>query len=175
MITLLCGVVALVQSTRAHRLDECLHAARIAVGESRIEIELDLTPGIEMADKLLHSIDLDRDGQLSSAEGEAFADLAKNALSLKVGNQPASLAVEVDSFPALEEIKAGTGIIRLIVSAELPAFSAGTHQLLFTHGLKPEQSVYLANALQPLSKRIEIIRQERDASQREFRLVFQVR
>jgi hypothetical protein len=46
------GLIAGTASTAsAHRRDEYLQAARIAVGPDRVRIELDLTPGMAVADR----------------------------------------------------------------------------------------------------------------------------
>ena len=58
----LAGGVAL----SAHRTDEYLQAARLAIDPARVQIELDLTPGIAMAETILADIDRDRDGSLSA-------------------------------------------------------------------------------------------------------------
>lgn len=164
------------QPAVAHRLDECLQAARIAVGENRVDVEMDLTPGAETAAKLLALIDLDHDGRISVLEGEAYADLVAAALTLKVDGRRTRLALAgTGEFPSPDEIKAGVGMIRLSLSAELSTFRAGPHRLFFRNRHRPEISVYLVNALLPRSKRIEVTRQQRDPSQREFLLEFTVR
>ena len=46
----------------AHRRDEYLQAARLAVEPDRVELELDVTPGIAVADATIADLDRDRDG-----------------------------------------------------------------------------------------------------------------
>ena len=58
----------------AHRLDELLQAARIGIAEDRVELELDLTPGVAVAEQMLAEIDRDGDGSFSTAEQRAFVD-----------------------------------------------------------------------------------------------------
>jgi hypothetical protein len=67
-LTMLASVPAL-----AHRRDEYLQAARIAVEPSRIAIELDITPGMAMAPAVVALLDGDRDGQISEREARAYA------------------------------------------------------------------------------------------------------
>lgn len=159
----------------AHRLDECLQAARIAVFETRVEIELDLTPGANMADRFLALIDLDRDGRISNAEGEAFGERVKNSVTLTLDGVAKLLEVAVEELPRLEDIKAGTGVIRLRLSAGYPALSPGPHRIAFQNRYRPNESVHLVNALVPESARIQIIRQRRDPSQRDYDLEVSVR
>ena len=48
----------------AHRIDEYLQAATLLVSSGRLQLELRLAPGSEIARKVLESIDLNRDGDL---------------------------------------------------------------------------------------------------------------
>ena len=50
----------------AHRADEYLQAARLAIDPARVQIELDLTPGIALAEAIIADIDRNRDGSLSA-------------------------------------------------------------------------------------------------------------
>src|SRR6476469_8779578 len=56
----------------AHRLDECLQAARIAVEPDRIALELDVTPGVAIAESFIPEIDRDRDGTIAAHEQQEF-------------------------------------------------------------------------------------------------------
>ena len=60
--------------TSAHRRDEYLQAARLAIDPDRVELALDLTPGIAVADLVLSEIDVDRNGLISVAEARAYSD-----------------------------------------------------------------------------------------------------
>ena len=46
-------ILAGVAVVSAHRRDEYLQAARLALDPGRVQIELDLTPGIAVADAIL--------------------------------------------------------------------------------------------------------------------------
>src|SRR5580765_8182089 len=57
----LAAAVTLGTAASAHRRDEYLQAARLAVEPGRVDLELDLTPGIEVAEAIIADIDGDRD------------------------------------------------------------------------------------------------------------------
>jgi hypothetical protein len=57
----------------AHRLDEYLQATRLSLDLDRVGVEIDLTAGVSLAAQIFASIDTDRDGRISIAEGEAYA------------------------------------------------------------------------------------------------------
>ena len=54
----------------------------------RVQIELDLTPGIALADAILADIDRDRDGSLSADEQQAYERPVLSALTLEVDGTP---------------------------------------------------------------------------------------
>src|SRR5258705_13835952 len=56
-----------------HRRDEYLQATRIAIDPGRVLIELDLTPGIEVAQGIVADIDRDRNGVVAADEAQAYA------------------------------------------------------------------------------------------------------
>ena len=68
----------------AHRRDEYLQAARLGIDPGRVQIELDLTPGIAVAEAILADIDRNRDGSLSADEQRAYVSLVLSAVTLEV-------------------------------------------------------------------------------------------
>ena len=152
----------------AHRRDEFLQAARLAIAPDRVQIELDLTAGMAVADAIIGDIDRDRDGELSPDEQRNYATLAIRALHVEVDGMRLPVQLAVSRFPAIETMRRGEGVIRLESSAPLQPLAAGSHQLLFRNGHHPESSVYLANALVPESERVAVRAQRRDGEQREL-------
>src|SRR5204862_57476 len=72
------------------------------------------------------------------------------------------------SFPEIDAVKRGEGVIRLHFAASLPRLSAGLHQLSFRNRYQRSRSVYLANALVPQSRLITVTAQRRDVDQTEL-------
>src|SRR5215213_2131486 len=67
-IVVLGTLLAAIADVSAHRRDEYLQAARLAIEPTGIRLELSLTPGIAVADAVLRDIDVDGDHALSAAE-----------------------------------------------------------------------------------------------------------
>ena len=69
------GLLLLLLATEAlaHRLDEYLQATRVSVATNRINLSIDLTPGVTVADQVLAVIDKNVDGQVSKDEGNDYA------------------------------------------------------------------------------------------------------
>jgi len=152
----------------AHRLDEYLQAARIAVGVDRVHLALDLTPGIAVADLVIAQIDRDRTGTISAEEGRAYAEAVRRAVRIDLDNVSVPFDVATTSFPTIDEIRTGEGVIRLEFDGRLPALAPGAHHLRYHDSLHPEISVYLANALVPETDRVDIRGQRRDVDQRDL-------
>jgi nickel/cobalt transporter (NicO) family protein len=150
----------------AHRLDEYLQATRLAIDVDRIEVEIDLTAGVGIAPRIAESIDTDGDGRISAAEGETYARRVLSDVVLTVDGRRAPVSLLECRFPDAGEMMLGVGLIRVRGSAGLPAAGAGSHHASYLNGHRPEASVYLANALVPSDRRLQIDGQRRDVAQR---------
>jgi hypothetical protein len=157
-----------VAEVSAHRRDEYLQAARLAIDPGRVELELDLAPGIVLAEAILADIDRNRDGSLSRDEQQAYSALVMGALTLEVDGVPVRARLGDASFPDAEAMRRGEGTIRIQAVATLPRLSIGAHQLLFRNRHHPDRSVYLANALVPGSDEVAVTAQRRDWNQSEL-------
>ena len=159
----------------AHRLDEYLQATRIAVATNRIDLTFDLTPGVAIAAQVVELIDPDRDGRVSGDERTAYARRFLKDLALGLDGKVLALSVTDVSFPAVQEIRGGSGVIRIRATSEVSLLGLGTHALSLTNGHLPAISVYLVNALRSRDPAVEIGRQSRDELQKDYRLEFRVR
>lgn len=159
----------------AHRLDEYLQAARIAVDIARVEVELDLTPGTSVAESVLATIDTDRDGRLTPHERSAYATAVLKAVRFDLDGHPLTLQAIVSSFPDLATLRNGEGMIRIRTASDLPRLENGAHHLAFRNSHRQDISQYLANALVPESARVVITAQRRNVSQSRLAIDFIVR
>ena len=166
-LVIACGV-----SLSAHRRDEYLQAARIALAPDRLDIALDLTPGIAIADGVIAGIDRDGDGTASLVVQQAYVSGVARALAVSVDGQRLPLTVEAARFPALDSFRRGEGSIRLQLSAAMPRLIDGAHHLVFRNAHRPEAGAYLANALMPETNRVVITAQRRDQAQRQLTIDF---
>ncbi len=154
--------------TSAHRRDEYLQAARLAIDPDRVEIALDLTPGIAVVPAVLAEIDLDANGSISAAEGRAYSDRVLSAIALDVDGRPLGVELVDSAFPTLDAVVNGAGTARIRAVAQMPLLADGLHHLRYRNAYRSDIGVYLANALVPASDRVTIAAQRRDADQREL-------
>jgi hypothetical protein len=174
-IAILVASTAIVPSgAEAHRLDEYLHAARVAVAREAIRVEMDLTPGVGVARDVIRIVDRDGDGRITGheAEGYARAILGRVHLTLDGQSQPLSLQ-HVEISPG-HELLDGMGTISIVAAAQV-ATSSGRHQVVLRNEDDSPDGVYLVNALIPDTPGIVITSQTRDPRQRELRLEYDVR
>ena len=169
--TLMCAMPA---GVGAHRLDQYLQATRVAVDRDRIDLEIDLTPGVAIAKTIFDSIDMDRSGDISESEQLAYANDVLTALTIELDDHRQTPRLSGHQFPTFEEMRRGEGTIRLKATAPLASMPAGRHRLRVRNDHRPEVSVYLLNALVPAAREIEIASQARDRLQHELRLEYRV-
>jgi hypothetical protein len=161
-------VVAAGGTLAAHRRDEYLQAARLAIEPDRLEIALDLTPGISVADQVLAGIDRDGSGAIDAVEGQAYAERVLRALTVDVDGTPLTPVLIDCVVPDIAAMREGNAALRLRAQARLPDIDAGVHRVRYRNDHRPDLGVYLANALAPASERVTIAAQHRDPEQREL-------
>src|SRR5262245_21596135 len=96
-----------------HVLDQFVQASRLELHHDGVDVELDLTPGVEIAQALFFQINTNRDGQISDAECRAYADKVVRDLVVSVDAKPLTLHLRSSTCPAFDQMRAGTGTIRL--------------------------------------------------------------
>jgi ABC-type nickel/cobalt efflux system permease component RcnA len=155
----------------AHPIDEYVQNTYIDLAPDRTSLEVNLTPGVLVAPEVLALIDADGDGEISEAEGEAYANAVLQELALEVDGEPQPLTLVESSFPTPLDMGAGMGTIRLSVeAAEAPSDSPGDHSLSYRNDHEPvDNSKYLVNAFRA-SGEVEISRQDRDELQNSIRV-----
>ena len=176
----LAGIVVLALSgaagsreVSAHRLDEYLQATRIALSPDRIDVAIDLTPGVEIAPSLRRTVDADRDGAISADEARGYAATIVGQLALRHDGVRQALTLERYEFPSEAQLDEGTGTIRLEASSRTTQ-SRGPHHLFFENTHRPDVGVYLVNIMKPSSNAVTIADQRRDRLQRGIEVDFAI-
>ena len=167
-------VVASAQPSDAHRLDEYLQAVRVGIAPDRVSVELDLTPGAAVADRVITLVDLDRDDVVSVGEAERYARGVLEEVTLEIDAAVAALTLTRVEVPTLAEMREGTGTMR-IQAFTLSRSSTGAHRIRLKNHHQAAISVYLANALRPEAAGITIDRQLRGATQQDFAIDYHIR
>jgi hypothetical protein len=162
LIVALCAVPP---AAFAHVLDEYLQSTLVAIEPGEVRLKINLTPGVEVADKILAQIDRDRDGVISNDEAAAYSEVLQRDLTVRMDGRDIGLKLTESNIPELAELRTGHGIIQVEFSITPGSFSAGPHRLSFENRHFNSFGVYLFNAARPRSASIQIARQNRNSSQ----------
>jgi hypothetical protein len=164
-LALLLALLAFPPAVFAHRDDQYLQATLVIIEPSEIRLQINLTPGIAVAEKVIARIDRDRDGAISQNEAAAYAEVLKGDLTLRVDGRKLELKLTASEFVPPEELRTGSGIIQMEFSAISDPLAAGRHRLTLENRHLTRMSVYLINAVRPKFATVEITRQKRNHNQ----------
>ena len=128
----------------AHPLDEVVQGAYLTLAPGEVRLELDLTPGIEVAGALLQALDADADRIITEAEAQGYAErmLARSTLTLY--DVALSWMLDEVDVPPYRDLELGGGTIIIRAVARRPD-SAGAHVLSYRNDHQPAASRRMAN------------------------------
>jgi hypothetical protein len=159
----------------AHRRDEYLQAARLDIAPDRVQIALDLTAGIAVADSVLAEIDRDGNRSISAAESRDYSARVLRAVALDLDGVPLHVELVGSASPTVDAMLKGEGTTRISAAAALPRLADGVHYLRYRNAYRSDIGVYLANALVPASDRVTVASQRRDVDQRDLTVDYRLR
>jgi hypothetical protein len=164
-LALLIALLALPSTAHAHRLDEYLQATLVPIEPGDIRLQMNFTPGVAVAEPIIALIDRDRDGVISPDEAAAYAESLKHDLTVRLDGRDVELNLTASNFPAIPELRSGSGIIQIEFAVHPGPIAAGAHRLSLQNRHLPPVSAYLFNAARPRSGSVHITRQTRNDNQ----------
>ena len=164
-LPLLFALIAFPPAVFAHRDDQYLQATLVAIEPSTVRLQINLTPGIAVAEQVIAEIDRDRDGAISKNEAAAYAELLKRDLTLRMDGRDLELELTASEFVPPEELRTGSGTIQMEFSAIFGLPATGLHRLTLENRHSTAISVYLINAARPRFATVQINRQKRNQNQ----------
>jgi hypothetical protein len=171
-LLLLLVFITLPSAVFAHRLDEYLQGTLVNIEPGEIRLEINLTPGVAVADQVLALIDRDRDGTISTNEAAHYAESLKHDLIVRFDGREMKLKLAASTFPTAVELRTGSGIILLEFSVKTGVLSPGAHKFTMENHHLPAISVYLFNAARPKSALFQITGQKRNETQSTGEIAF---
>jgi hypothetical protein len=159
----------------AHRLDEYLQAARLSLARDGITLEVDLTPGANIASAIVTLLDRDGDNTISPVEAAAYGQTVLADLVLELDGRPIALTLTRVEAPSIGEMRDGSGTIQVRAVGKVETLVAGRRRLDFRNNHQPGGSVYLANALIAEDRDVIVVAQTRDPRQQGVRVEYDVR
>jgi polyphosphate kinase len=148
----------------AHRLDEYLQAMLVVIEPRGIRLQINLTPGVEVADQVLARIDRDHDGAISADDAAAYAESLKRDLNVRLDRHNVGLKLIAYEFAEPGDLRTGLHIIQ-VEFATTCDFDAGLHKLIVENSHAPTASAYLFNAAKPNSRSVQVTSQNRNIDQ----------
>ena len=164
-LPLLLALLAFTSAVFAHRDDQYLQATLVAIEPGGVRLQINLTPGVAVAEQVIAEIDRDRDGAISENEAAAYAASLKRDLTLRVDGRKLELKLTGSEFVSPAELRTGSGIIQMEFSANSGPLAAGPHRLTLENRHLTTMSVYLINAVQPRFPTVQITMQKRNQNQ----------
>ena len=164
-LPLMLALLALPSNVFAHRDDQYLQATLVAIEPDGVRLQINMTPGVAVAEQVIKRIDRDRDGAISKNEAPAYAELLKRDLTLRIDGRNLELKLTASEFVPPAELRTGSGIIQMEFAAIFGPLAAGPHRLTFENRHLTTMSVYLINAAQPRFTAVRITRQKRNQNQ----------
>jgi hypothetical protein len=165
LLLALLGWLAFPSVIFAHRLDEYLQAMPVAIEPDGVRLQINLIPGVAVADQVLAQIDRDCDGVISKNESAAYAELLKHDLTLRLDGRNLALQLTASGCSAPAELRAGMGIIQVEFSVSPSQLGTGAHKLTVENRHLATISVHLFNATKPQSGLLQITGQKRNETQ----------
>lgn len=164
-LPLLLALLSLPSDAFAHRDDEYLQATLVVIEPREVRLQINLTPGIAVAEQVIALVDRNRDGAISAKEAAAYTELLKRDLTVRLDGRNSELKLTASEFVPPDELRTGSGIIQIEFSASFGPLAAGSHSLMLENRHLTKMSVYLINASQPRFAAVQITKQKRNRNQ----------
>lgn len=162
-------LVALTAPAGAHALDEYLQAVLVGVEKDRATLSMRLVPGVAVLPEVLRGMDGNKDGTISPAERQAYPDLVRGDLELRLNGQRLPLRLISSDIPPPDDFKDGLGQMRMEFRADLPP-GAGQRRLVLKNRHRSRIGAYLVNSLAAADPQIHLQTQRRNADQSVYQL-----
>ncbi|WP_161883661.1 hypothetical protein [Deinococcus alpinitundrae] len=133
----------------AHPVDEVVQGAYLTLTPGKVLLELDLTPGSQVAGTMLKTLDTNGDGKASGAEARAYAAKVLSQSTLILGGVAVPWILDTVTVPPLAILKIGGDTIKIYATARRPDV-AGGQTFSYQNRYQPVKSQWIANIfLQP--------------------------
>jgi hypothetical protein len=158
----------------AHRLDEYLQAARLSLGRNEIGLEVDMTPGVNVAGPIVALLDRNGDGAISPGEAGEYGESMLRDLVLELDGRAVALTLRRVEISPRDDLMDGLGTIQLRAIGRVPSSASGRRHLYFRNKHRPAESAYLFNTLVPEDAAVSVVFQNRDSVQQTVRVAYEV-
>ena len=164
------------QPASAHPLDVYLQASYLTITPSAISVEIDLSPGVLVAPRVLGQLDRDGDREISGTEARSYLLQVVDDARIEVDGQARALTLTGVDVPPYLTVQAGYGTLKVFAStttSRAPA-TQGEHQALFRNGFADDRASYQINAFVGKGAPVVLGTQQRDPTQQQATVTYRV-
>ncbi|MCG3211461.1 MAG: hypothetical protein FOGNACKC_05107 [Anaerolineae bacterium] len=158
----------------AHPLDEFYQVTFLTVGPDRVSFVVELYTGVLVAPQVLALIDTDADDRISEAEAQGYIDRFLADVTFQIDGVAAPLHPDSHEFSSPLDMRAGVGVLRMFLHADIPPAGPGQRQLFYKNNHAPVRSVYVVSAISENPEQVQLAHQQRDVLQQSLALDFAV-
>ena len=151
---------------------EYAQTANLILKPYNVTIDMTLTPGRAVADRLIDEIDRDEDGKISRQERDAYGMEVRRGLFVELDGYRLSVNLVTISMPEVDALRRGTGTIQVQLFVDLPRSAEGYYRLVFHNDHEPVTSRYEANVRTDGNARLKILEQHLIDRRRELAVEF---
>ena len=137
-------LVLVAYGAEAHRLDEVVQGAYLTLAPGEVRLELDVSPGMEVAGTLLRALDTDADRTITEAEARGYAQRVLAQSTLTLDGVALSWTLDKVVVPAYPNLELGSDTIRIHAVAKR-SDDAGAHTLTYQNSYQPAAGRHMAN------------------------------
>ena len=170
----LCIPLLLAAPASAHPLDVYLQATYLTVSPTAVTVEMDLSPGVLVAPRVLRKLDANSDHKVSEMEAGRYLGKVVQDVLVRVDGQPTPLSVTTVHVPPYPTIQAGYGTLRIFATTPRIPVRTGQHRVFVRNGFSDAKATYQINAFVAEGAPIVLGNQRRDATQREATVSYRV-
>lgn len=158
----------------AHPLDVYLQAMYLTLAPAAVQVELDLSPGVLVAPRVLAALDADGNQTVSDAEGRVYAEQVLGSVQLSADDTPLTPIIDSVDIPAFPVLQAGYGTVKITASATGAPTAVGEHRVQWRNGSTDTQAAFQVNSFVAPHARLAIGTQQRDAAQRSIAVTYRI-
>jgi hypothetical protein len=154
----------------AHRTAGLLQSSLVEVLPSQVGVEVTLTPGMDIAPKMVALLDTDGDGVFSGIESAVWSEVFMVGQSMKVEGQLIPLQLQSVRTSPLGEMTNGHAEIVVHFTADLDPSTRGARTIVCANRYEPIPCTYQCNGLVPKAPGVHLSSHRRDSDERELTL-----
>ena len=128
----------------AHPVDEIVQGAYLTLAPGEVRLELDLTPGSEVAGALLRELDANSDARISRAEMLAYGWRVLRQSTLTLDGAVVPWRLQQIRAPSYQNIRTAAATLKIFAVAVRPE-RAAPHTLVYLNRYRPAKSQCIAN------------------------------